>query len=62
MCTGPMGEGVGVLLWFKTLEECLHDRGFKSSENDLCLILKKDFVDLVYDNDFLFFWKDGQAY
>ena len=42
-------------LWFKTLEKSLHDLGFKLSDNDACLLMKKGLVALVYVDDVLFF-------
>jgi len=42
-------------LWFKTLEKSLHDRGFKTSAQDLCMFMKKKLIVLVYVNDVLFF-------
>jgi len=44
-------------IWFKTLENSLHERGFKSSAIDPCLFLKGDLIALVYVDDVLFFGK-----
>ena len=35
-------------MWFKMLEKILHDFGFKSSENDACLFMKKGLVALIF--------------
>ena len=45
----------GPHLCFKMLEKSLHDLGFKSSDNDGCLFMKKGLMALVYVDDVLLF-------
>ena len=51
----PYGVKQAPLLWFKTLEESLSDRGLKANKQDPCMFMKKGLVALVYVDDALFF-------